>query len=43
MRNAIRQVNDGEGLSDIREIIEGMGGAATVKEWTAREDAIAVD
>ena len=43
MRNAIRRVNDGEGLSDIREIIEGMGGAATVKEWTAREDAIAVD
>ena len=43
MRNATRQVNDGEGLSDIRKIIKGMGGAATVKEWTAREDTIAVD
>ena len=36
MRGAIRQVNDGEGLSDIRSIVREMGGVVTVKEWEVR-------
>ena len=33
MRNAVRQVRDGNGLCHLRKIIEGVGGAVTVKEW----------
>ena len=43
MRNAIRQVRDSNGLCHLRKIIEGMGGAVTVKEWSIQEPVIELD
>ena len=43
MRNAIREVNDGEGLADIRKILEEVGKSVTVKDWNIRESVIELD
>ena len=43
MRNVIRQVRDSNGLCHLRKIIEGMGGAVTVKEWSIQEPVIELD
>ena len=43
MRNTIREVNDGEGLADIRKILEEVGKSVTVKDWNIRESVIELD